>query len=95
MFQGKWTCSGCNGAITELPFEPRSDAGLLCRECHQKQRASGSAPTGQGAPHAERKMFTGTWKCSACGGAITQLPFEPRDDASLKCVDCFKKSKGG
>lgn len=91
MHQGNWTCSGCNGAITELPFEPRRTDGLLCRECHQKQKGS-SAP--RQASGGDKPRFSGDWKCSGCGTAITSLPFEPRDTSNLKCIDCFKKSKG-
>ena len=45
------------------------------------------------ATPGERKMFTGDWSCAGCGGAITQLPFQPRDTSNLKCLDCFKQSK--
>lgn len=38
MFQGNWKCSKCGGAITELPFEPRGEAGLTCRACYGKQK---------------------------------------------------------
>jgi CxxC-x17-CxxC domain-containing protein len=34
MFQGSWTCSKCGGEITQLPFEPRSNSGLTCRDCY-------------------------------------------------------------
>lgn len=91
MFQGNWKCSVCGGAITQLPFEPRSSEGLKCRECHSKGGASSGATP---RPQGERKMFEGDWKCSGCGTAITQLPFEPRDTSKLLCIDCFKKSKG-
>ncbi|MEX0917540.1 MAG: hypothetical protein WDZ93_00095 [Candidatus Paceibacterota bacterium] len=92
MHQGNWTCSGCGGTITELPFEPRSAQGLTCRECHQKKRdAGGSGGSAQGG---DRKMFAGEWVCSGCNSPITQLPFEPRDTTNLKCIDCFKKSRG-
>jgi len=87
MFTGNWTCSGCNGAITELPFEPdpsRANA-LLCRDCHKKRQGSSDRPRG------DRPMFKGNWTCSGCGGSITELPFEPRDDSNLKCRDCFRK----
>lgn len=36
MHQGNWKCSGCGGAITELPFQPRSESGLTCRACYAK-----------------------------------------------------------
>lgn len=38
MFQGNWKCSSCGSAITELPFEPRSEAGLTCRSCFMKKK---------------------------------------------------------
>lgn len=38
MYQGNWKCSSCGGAITELPFEPRSESGLTCRTCFIKQK---------------------------------------------------------
>ena len=44
MHQGNWKCSGCGGAITELPFQPRSEAGLTCRTCYGKQKGGGSTP---------------------------------------------------
>lgn len=93
MFQGNWTCSGCGKAITELPFEPRSSAGLTCRECHSKKTSGGAS--GGGAPQGERTKVEGNWTCSGCGGAITSLPFTPRDTSNLKCIECYKKSKGG
>jgi len=128
MFQGNWPCSTCDATITQLPFEPRSDKGLTCRDCYFKQKdgqaaavpaddsvsaaadeqpappadidfapaeEQPSAPEFADAPAAaERKMFSGEWKCGMCGGAITSLPFEPRGDAAnLKCIDCFKTAK--
>lgn len=32
-------CSGC-GMETEVPFQPRNDKPVYCRECFQQQRAS-------------------------------------------------------
>ena len=46
MHQGNWKCSGCGGAITELPFQPRSETGLTCRTCYakSKDKAASEAP---------------------------------------------------
>lgn len=46
MHQGNWTCSKCGGAITQLPFEPRSSSGLTCRDCYfnDKKGGNGDAP---------------------------------------------------
>lgn len=91
MPQGNWTCSSCGGAITELPFEPRSTEGLKCRDCFAKARGgSAAAPSAAGSP---RKMYEGDWHCANCGAAITQLAFEPRNTSNLKCIDCFKASR--
>lgn len=46
MFQGNWTCSKCGGAITQLPFEPKGNSGLTCRECYFKEKDGGSAGSG-------------------------------------------------
>ncbi|PIU98605.1 hypothetical protein COS61_00495 [Candidatus Wolfebacteria bacterium CG03_land_8_20_14_0_80_40_12] len=42
-----------------------------------------------------RQMYKGNWKCSKCGGEITELPFEPDPDKSdrLMCRDCFREKK--
>lgn len=124
MHQGNWKCSSCGGAITELPFEPRSEAGLTCRACYAKGKerekeqapdipAASEAPdipeeaglAGEPAPAddfggatpatpGEKTKVAGDWKCAECGGAITSLPFTPRSTNNLKCIDCFKKSRG-
>ncbi|MEY2665577.1 MAG: hypothetical protein RLZZ480_682 [Candidatus Parcubacteria bacterium] len=42
----------------------------------------------------EKPRISGDWSCATCGAAITSLPFTPRDTSNLKCLDCFKRSKG-
>lgn len=39
-------------------------------------------------------MYQGNWKCSTCGGTITELPFQPRSESGLTCRTCYAKSKG-
>lgn len=86
MFEGDWKCSGCEGAITQLPFQPdpARENELLCRDCHQKKSA---------AARADRPTFEGDWSCSKCGGSIKELPFEPDPSrlGQLVCRDCFRK----
>ena len=127
MHQGNWKCSACGGAITELPFEPRSEKGLTCRACWSKQKNNESQPAPETSTPAEipsdipedagvasgpmeddpfagmdaipvtpgeKPKFEGDWQCAGCGGSISSLPFNPRDTSNLKCLDCFKKSKG-
>jgi CxxC-x17-CxxC domain-containing protein len=38
-FTGEWSCSVCGGAITSLPFEPRSTANLKCIDCFKQGKA--------------------------------------------------------
>jgi len=40
-----------------------------------------------------RKMYQGDWKCSDCGKAITELPFEPSGDRPLFCRECHAKRR--
>ncbi|PIR70140.1 MAG: hypothetical protein COU46_03240 [Candidatus Niyogibacteria bacterium CG10_big_fil_rev_8_21_14_0_10_42_19] len=43
----------------------------------------------------ERKKFQGNWKCSKCGGEITELPFEPDPARSdkLMCRNCYREGR--
>jgi CxxC-x17-CxxC domain-containing protein len=132
MYEGNWTCSNCGGAITQLPFQPKSEKGLTCRTCWAKQKdaTANTGPADEMAPAAEpmpaddvpdfdesqlagepqppeddglggapvtpgeKPKFSGDWQCATCGASITSLPFEPRNTSNLKCIDCFKASKG-
>ena len=94
MHQGNWTCSGCGGAITSLPFEPRDTSNLKCMDCFKKGKGGESTGSNAPAQGGDKPRFEGDWKCSGCGSAITSLPFAPRDTSNLKCIDCFKKSRG-
>ena len=38
-------------------------------------------------------MHQGNWKCSKCGGTISELPFIPRSESGLTCRTCYAKSK--
>ena len=64
MHQGNWKCSKCGGAITELPFEPRGEAGLTCRACYGKGKAEGETPMDSAAAEAD----------GASGGAAGEQP---------------------
>ncbi len=43
----------------------------------------------------DRKMYQGDWKCSKCGAAITELPFEPDPErlSQLLCRDCHRQKR--
>jgi CxxC-x17-CxxC domain-containing protein len=69
MYQGNWKCSQCGGAITDLPFQPKSEKGLTCRACWsaQNNKNKGSAP-------ASRPDI---------GGASEEPPYDIPDGAGL------------
>lgn len=53
MYEGNWKCSKCGGTITQLPFQPRSETGLTCRDCWSKAK---DAEKGTAAPAAAPEM---------------------------------------
>jgi CxxC-x17-CxxC domain-containing protein len=59
MHQGNWKCSGCGGEIKELPFQPRSETGLTCRDCWSKNNNKSAAPATAdvSAPPSEEMPF--------------------------------------
>lgn len=89
MFQGSWKCSQCGADITELPFEPKGDLPLYCRDCHQARLNERRGNQGG----FQRKMFQGNWKCASCSADITELPFEPREGQEIYCRDCYRSQK--
>jgi len=91
MVKGNWKCAECGKEITQLPFEPQEDRldTLKCIDCHRASRSSrGDRPMRQNKP-----MVQGSWKCSGCGKEITQLPFEPKGDRPIQCLDCYRSSR--
>ncbi len=76
------TCAEC-GAETTVPFEPRGDRPVKCRDCFQKDRG-GPRSGGRG----DREMHDAT--CSRCS-AKTQVPFRPTPGREVLCNDCFRR----
>jgi CxxC-x17-CxxC domain-containing protein len=72
----------------EMPSDIPEDAGVA-GEPMPSDDGMEATPITPGEKH----KFTGDWKCAGCGGAITSLPFTPRDTSNLKCLECFKQSK--
>ncbi|PIT87811.1 MAG: zinc-binding protein [Candidatus Magasanikbacteria bacterium CG10_big_fil_rev_8_21_14_0_10_40_10] len=40
MFQVNVKCAGCGTAITELPFQPKGDSPVYCRDCYRQNRSN-------------------------------------------------------
>jgi hypothetical protein len=78
-----------NTASEPAPFDVPDDA-VWASEPMPSHDYGGAVPVTPG----DKPRFAGDWKCAGCDSAITSLPFQPRDTSNLKCIDCFKKSKG-
>jgi len=72
---------------------PDFDEAQLAGEAPDMPEFEGATSAVAGASAGDKPRFAGDWKCATCGGAITSLPFQPRDTSNLKCMDCFKASK--
>jgi CxxC-x17-CxxC domain-containing protein len=77
-------CSGC-GRPTTVPFIPRNDKPIFCRDCYLASRPANDP--NQGA--------TGTTvTCTQCGQPTT-VPFVPRNDKPIYCRACFIARRNG
>ena len=59
-------CSGC-GQPTTVPFEPRGDRPVYCRDCYQARKGSG----GRGFSRARPLKICGPMPASSVGPAMT------------------------
>ena len=94
MHQGNWKCSSCGGAITELPFVPKSEKGLTCRSCFMKSKgATAPAPTMTAAPEMPDIPFDADVASEpdyddGFGPAITTPSEKPRVSGDWQCATC-------
>jgi CxxC-x17-CxxC domain-containing protein len=61
-----------------------------CPDCRrQRKNARGDAPASYSSdrPRAPRQMFPAT--CANCGRE-TEVPFEPRTNRPVYCMDCYR-----
>jgi len=82
------TCADC-GNKAEVPFEPRGDRPVYCRDCFAKHRNDGG-DRGGSFGGGNRQMHDAV--CAECGQE-TQVPFEPRGDKPVYCRECFAKHR--
>ena len=96
MHQGNWKCSSCGGAITELPFQPRSESGLTCRACYAKgkekeKEQAPDMPTANEAPEIpdEAGLAGEAPPADDFGGAVASAPGDkPKFEGDWKCAGC-------
>jgi len=100
MFDAK--CADC-GNDCKLPFKPKDDRPVYCRECFQNHKPaprsggggsyggrSGGGGSYGGRDDRPREMFDA--KCADCGNDC-QLPFKPREDRPVYCRECFQNHR--
>lgn len=101
------TCRACfakgkGGSSSARPEEPVMSVASEVPDIPFDAELASEAPPfvdddfGMGAVpvSTEKQKVAGSWTCASCGGAITSLPFTPKSTNNLKCLDCFKKSRG-
>jgi CxxC-x17-CxxC domain-containing protein len=64
--------------------EPKRCAS--CRQARKAERGGGGGGGGYGS--SQRQMYPAV--CAECG-QNTEVPFEPRGDKPVYCLDCFSK----
>ncbi|MFQ5440370.1 MAG: CxxC-x17-CxxC domain-containing protein [Nitrosopumilaceae archaeon] len=87
------TCGDC-GNECQIPFKPKEDRPVYCRECFQNHRPAnrGNSRFGRrdrGSRFRDdrpREMHTAT--CGDCGNEC-QIPFKPKEDRPVYCKECF------
>jgi len=99
------TCGDC-GNDCQVPFKPKDDRPVYCRECFQNHKPAprsggrfGGRSGGYGGDRGSRfgrrddrprEMFDA--KCGDCGNDC-QVPFKPKDDRPVYCRECFQNHK--
>ena len=103
----KATCGDC-GNECQIPFKPKDDRPVYCRECFQKHKPeprSGGSRFGGGSSYGRGSSDRGsrfsrddrpremfTATCGDCGNEC-QIPFKPKDDRPVYCRECFQNHR--
>ncbi|MDH3489717.1 MAG: hypothetical protein OEL56_04635 [Nitrosopumilus sp.] len=104
MFTAK--CGDC-GNDCQVPFKPKDDRPVYCRECFQNHkpaprsggrfggRSGGYGGNDRGSRFGrrdDRPREMFDAKCGDCGNDC-QIPFKPKDDRPVYCRECFQNHK--
>ena len=96
MFDAK--CADC-GNECQIPFKPKDDRPVYCRECFQNHKPAPRSGGGYGGRSGggyggrddrPREMFDA--KCADCGNEC-QIPFKPKEDRPVYCRECFQNHR--
>ena len=93
MFDAK--CGDC-GTDCQVPFQPKEDRPVYCRECFRNHRP---APRnrdrfggGRFGRRDDRPRQMHDAKCGDCG-TDCQVPFQPKEDRPVYCRECFQNHR--
>ena len=96
MFDAK--CGDC-GTDCQVPFQPKQDRPVYCRECFQNHKPEprnrdrfGGRQGGRFGRRDERPREMHDAKCGDCGNDC-QVPFQPKQDRPVYCRECFQNHK--
>ena len=101
MFDAK--CGDC-GTDCQVPFQPKQDRPVYCRECFQNHkpeprqggrfggRSGGNDRGSRFGNRDERPREMHDAKCGDCGNDC-QVPFRPKEDRPVYCRDCFQNHR--
>ena len=93
MFDAK--CGDC-GNDCQVPFKPKEDRPVYCRECFQNHkpepRSGGGRFGGRDGRRDDRPREMFDTKCGDCGNDC-QVPFKPKEDRPVYCRECFQNHR--
>jgi len=100
-------CGDC-GNDCQVPFKPKEDRPVYCRECFQKHKPEprrdggrfggrsggygGNRDGGRFGRRDDRPREMHDAKCGDCGNDC-QIPFKPKEDRPVYCRECFQNHR--
>ena len=97
MFDAK--CGDC-GTDCQVPFQPKEDRPVYCRECFQNHKPAprnrdrfGGRQGGRFGRRDDRPREMHDAKCGDCGSDC-QVPFQPKEDRPVSCLSLIPSSRG-
>lgn len=89
----KAVCSEC-GVECEVPFQPTEGKPVRCSNCFKRMKSSrfGGRFENRRRFRDDRPRTMHKAVCSECG-AECEVPFQPTAGKSVKCNDCFRKTR--
>ena len=91
-------CGDC-GTDCQVPFQPKQDRPVYCRECFQNHKPEprnrdrfGGRQGGRFGRRDERPREMHDAKCGDCGNDC-QVPFQPKEDRPVYCRECFQNHR--